>query len=55
MTETVPTTTAPPQVPLCVACVGDGTDPTTGQPCLRCKGTGTDPGPLAPTGIAVAS
>jgi hypothetical protein len=42
-------------VPICVACVGDGTDPATGRPCLRCKGTGTDPDPLAPAGIAVAS
>ena len=35
-------------VPVCVACVGDGTDPATGAPCLRCKGSGTDPDPLAP-------
>lgn len=54
MTETVPTTT-PQWDPICVACLGDRTDPTTGQPCLRGKGTGTDPDPLAPTGIAVAS
>ena len=40
--------------PICVACVGDRTNPD-GGPCLRCKGTGTDPDPLAPTGIAVAS
>jgi hypothetical protein len=40
--------------PVCVACVGDATNPD-GGPCLRCQGTGTDPDPLAPTGIAVAS
>ena len=45
----------PETPPICVACVGEGTDPATGQPCLRCKGTGTDPDPLAPTGIAVVS
>jgi hypothetical protein len=39
--------------PVCVACVGDGTDPATGRPCLRCKGTGIDPDPAAPTGIIV--
>ena len=55
MTDTVPTTATPPQAPICVACVGDRTDPATGRPCLRCKGTGTDPDPLAPAGIAVAS
>jgi hypothetical protein len=54
MTDTVPTTTAPPQAPICVACVGDRANPD-GGPCLRCKGTGTDPDPVAPTGIAVAS
>ena len=61
MNETVPTTTTPPQArstadlaPICVACVGDGTN-SDGGPCLRCKGTGTDPDPAAPTGIAVAS
>jgi hypothetical protein len=35
---------------ICVACVGDCTNPD-GGPCLRCKGTGKDPDPLAPTGI----
>jgi hypothetical protein len=40
--------------PVCVACVGDRTNPD-GGPCLRCKGTGTDPDPLAPAGLAVAS
>jgi hypothetical protein len=44
----------PEQGPVCVACVGDTTNPD-GGPCLRCKGTGIDPDPLAPTGIAVAS
>jgi hypothetical protein len=33
--------------PVCVACVGDRTNPD-GGPCLRCKGTGRDPDPLAP-------
>jgi DnaJ-class molecular chaperone len=51
MTEVKQTITAEP---VCVACVGDGTNPD-GGPCLRCNGTGTDPDPLAPTGIAVAS
>jgi hypothetical protein len=49
------TDTLPEQAPICVACVGDGTDPSTGQPCPRCKGTGTDPDPFAPAGIAVES
>jgi hypothetical protein len=40
--------------PVCVACVGDRTNPD-GGPCLRCKGTGVDPDPLAPTGLPVAS
>jgi hypothetical protein len=44
----------PEQAPVCVACVGDGTNPD-GGPCLRCQGTGADPDPAAPTGIAVAS
>jgi len=48
MTETIPQATPPP---LCVACVGDSTDPATRQPCQRCKGTGIDPDPAAPTGI----
>jgi hypothetical protein len=39
----------------CFVCLGDRTDPATGQPCPRCRGTGTDPDPAAPTGIAVAS
>jgi hypothetical protein len=50
MTATLPQATAP-QDPICVACIGDGTDPATGHPCPRCKGTGTDPDPAAPTGI----
>jgi hypothetical protein len=59
MTNTIPEQTAPaaepaPGTPLCVACVGDRTNPD-GGPCLRCKGTGCDPDPLAPAGIAVAS
>jgi hypothetical protein len=54
MPETIPQPTPAP-APICVACVGDGTDPVTGGPCLRCKGTAIDPDPLAPTGIAVAS
>ena len=46
----------PPELdaPVCVACVGDRTNPD-GGPCLRCKGTGVDPDPLAPTGLPVAS
>jgi hypothetical protein len=47
--------TAPaPAAPVCVACVGDRTNPDGGT-CLRCKGSGIDPDPLAPAGIAVAS
>jgi len=38
-------------LPVCVACVGDATNPD-GGPCLRCGGSGRDPDPLAPTGIA---
>jgi len=41
--------------PICVACVGDGTDPATRDMCLRCMGTALDPDPAAPTGIPVAS
>jgi hypothetical protein len=52
------TLTDPPaaaaQPPICVACVGDGTDPAGGI-CLRCRGTCVDPEPAAPSGIAVAS
>ncbi len=46
---TVNTTTAEngSTVPVCVACVGNGTDPATGGPCLRCKGSRTDPDPGA--------
>jgi hypothetical protein len=40
------TNTLPEQAPVCVACVGDRTNPD-GGPCLRCKGTGTDPDPAA--------
>jgi hypothetical protein len=39
------------QPPVCVACVGDGTDPATRQMCLRCMGTGLDPDPAAPAGL----
>jgi hypothetical protein len=49
MTEVKQTITA---APVCVACVGDRTNPDGGL-CLRCKGTGIDPDPLAPTGIPV--
>ena len=38
------------QRPICVACVGDGTDPAGGI-CLRCHGTCVDPDSAAPTGI----
>jgi len=48
------TDTLPERTPICVACVGDRTNPD-GGPCLRCKGTGIDPDPMAPTGISVAS
>jgi hypothetical protein len=46
--------TLPEQAPLCVACVGDRTNPD-GGPCLRCKVTGADPDPLAPTGTGYAA
>jgi hypothetical protein len=45
MPERAPAAARP--APICVACVGDRTDPA-GGPCLRCKGTGADPDPLAP-------
>ena len=48
------TDTLPEQAPVCVACVGDRTNPDGGT-CLRCRGTGIDPDPLAPPGIPVAS
>ncbi len=50
MTATVTNTDPPAGQPerTCVACVGDSTDPATGQPCLRCHGTAIDPDPLAP-------
>jgi S-DNA-T family DNA segregation ATPase FtsK/SpoIIIE len=35
------------RLPVCVACVGAGTDPA-GGPCLRCGGTAIDPDPKAP-------
>jgi hypothetical protein len=55
MANTIPDqAAAAAQAPICVACVGDGTDPAGGI-CLRCRGTGTDPDPAAPTGIPVAS
>jgi hypothetical protein len=51
MTENLPTTTTPPQEPICVACADDRTNPD-GGPCLRCRDhPGTDPDPLAPTSI----
>ena len=43
MTEVKQTIAA---LPVCVACVGDRTNPD-GGPCLRCKGTGRDPDPIA--------
>jgi hypothetical protein len=49
-----PATVAAEAAPVCVACVGDRSNPD-GGPCLRCKGTGRDPDPLAPAGTAVAS
>jgi hypothetical protein len=55
--DTLPEQTAPAAepTPICVACVGDRTNPDSGL-CLRCGGSGCDPDPLAPTGIpAVAS
>jgi hypothetical protein len=48
MHETIPQPA--PRNPICVACVGDRTNPD-GGPCLRCRGSGTDPDPAAPTGI----
>jgi hypothetical protein len=42
-----------PALPPCMVCLGDQTDPATGQPCLRCCASGIDPDPLAPAGIAV--
>jgi len=42
-------------IPICVACLGERTDPATGDLCQRCRGRGIDPDPLAPTGIPVAS
>lgn len=47
------TAAQPDQAPICVACVGDLTNPD-GGPCLRCRGTGTDPDPLAPVDIRAA-
>jgi hypothetical protein len=49
------TTTILQKDPICVACVGDGTDPVTGETCLRCKGNRVDPDPAAPTGIMAAA
>jgi hypothetical protein len=49
MTATIPHP-AGPVAPVCVACVGNRTNPD-GGPCLHCKGTGTGPDPLAPTGV----
>jgi hypothetical protein len=45
------TDTLPAQAPICVACVGDRTNPD-GGPFPRCRGSGIDPDPLAPAGIA---
>jgi hypothetical protein len=44
--ETIAYPPVPAGAPVCVACVGDRTNPD-GGPCLRCKGTGTDPDSLA--------
>jgi S-DNA-T family DNA segregation ATPase FtsK/SpoIIIE len=38
---------ARPAAPVCVGCVGDGTDPA-GSVCLRCRGSAIDPDPEAP-------
>ena len=56
MTDTVTNTPGPAVDPgrICVACVGDGTNPAGGI-CLRCRGTRIDPDPAAPSGIPVAS
>jgi DnaJ-class molecular chaperone len=35
---------------MCFVCLGDRTDPSTGQTCLRCEGTGIDPDPAAGCG-----
>lgn len=53
MTSTIPEQ-VPAAVPICVACVGGGTDPARGI-CLRCHGTRIDPDPAAPTGISLTS
>ena len=37
--------------PVCVACVGERTNPD-GGPCLCCGGSGIDPDPAAPVGVA---
>ena len=40
---------------MCFVCLGEQTDPATGERCKRCGGIGWDPDPAAPTGIPVAS
>jgi hypothetical protein len=51
MTDTLPEQANAAQTPICVACVGDGTDPATREMCLRCLGTGLDPDPDAPANV----
>jgi hypothetical protein len=45
------TDTLPEQAPICIACVGDRTNPD-GGPCLRCTGTGVDPDPDRAPGVS---
>jgi hypothetical protein len=42
---------AGPQSARCECCLGDRTDPATGQICLRCGATGLDPDPAAPRSV----
>ena len=58
--EDDPMNTIPDQEPntahaMCFVCLGEQTDPATGERCKRCGGIGWDPDPAAPTGIPVAS
>jgi hypothetical protein len=57
MTDTLPERPAPAaeHSPICVACLGERTDPATGDLCLRCRGRGIDPDPAAPAGIVPLS